>query len=205
MIVGVTPRGSATTEKEETMKKRTDAAPAPADVESAVTGKVTRKRLLRGGGAAVAGAVLAGSVAAASAKAATAKKVTYDIGPDLATLKSTWAPESGDPWPTGPFYVEGSIYKKGTLGSFGQAPFGAPPLGTFRSRGWIIDPKTFNAVVNESYELSGAGDIQTQGRQGTGTRTALGGTGRFVNVRPTAGVQIINPTNLAFRITFTYS
>jgi hypothetical protein len=64
------------------------------------------------------------------------------------------------------------------------------------------DPGSGSFYVDE---ISGSGDIQTQGRQGTGTQTALGGTGRFANVRPTAGVQVRNARFVAFRITFTYS
>jgi hypothetical protein len=156
-------------------------------------------------------AALAGSLAAAlvvvvlvtgvPAAATKASTLTLDVAPDVATFDAVRSPAPGAPFPTGPFYIEGKIYPKGTLRADGTAPPAAHSIGTFRCWGWIFDGKTFGAAVDQRYELAN-GSISTQGVEGTPVRNVTGGSGAYNRARGQGDVQVINPQNFSFRITF---
>jgi hypothetical protein len=127
--------------------------------------------------------------------------LTLDVVPDLSTSDAVRSPAPGEPYPTGPFYIEGKIYPIGTLRADGPAPPGAHSIGTFRCWGWIFDGTTFGAAVNQRYELA-EGSISTQGVEGTPLRNVTGGSGAYKRARGEGTVQLINPQNASFRITF---
>jgi hypothetical protein len=151
-------------------------------------------------GSLVAVLVLAGAVAGAPA-ASKARTLTVEVPPDFSTFDAVRSPAPGEPFPTGPFYIEGNIYAEGTLRSDGTAPPGAHSIGTFRCWGWIFDGNTFGAAVNQRYELA-QGAISTQGVEGTAVRDVTGGSGAYRAARGEGRVLAINPQNASFRITF---
>jgi hypothetical protein len=55
--------------------------------------------------------------------------------------------------------------------------------------------------VNQRYELA-QGSISTQGVEGTTVRDVTGGSGAYMRARGEGDVQVINPHNFSFRITF---
>jgi hypothetical protein len=148
-------------------------------------------------------AVLALVVVYAGAPGAATKgsTLTLDVAPDLSTFDAVRPPAPGELFPTGPFYIEGKIYAKGTLRTDGTAPPGAHSIGTFRCWGWIFDGKTFGAAVDQRYELA-PGSISTQGVEGTPVRNVTGGSGAYKKARGEGHVRVINPQNFSFRITF---
>jgi hypothetical protein len=176
-------------------------APAGQPLGSAEPEELSRSGLIGKGGLALAGALLVGGAAAESAAAAT--KLVYEVAPNVETIGRVNAPAPGEPFPTGPFFIDGGIFRKGTISQFGFLPAGAPPLGTYRAWGWLFDGKAFGAVMHEIYLITGRGEIHAQGHWGTSVRLVLGGTGRLTKVRRTAGAQLINPANQSFRVTFT--
>lgn len=165
-------------------------------------GTLSRREVLRqgaGAGGALA-AVLAGQAVTAS-PASAATKFTCEVAPDLSTFDPVRTPAGADPFPTGPFYVQGSIYEDGTLNADGTVPPSAVPEGPFRCWGWIFDGATGAAVVSQSFEFAGAGDLQVQGLE-DGKRAVTGGTGDFKSARGSVKVTFINPANLSFCATF---
>jgi hypothetical protein len=124
-----------------------------------------------------------------------------DVLPDIATFDSVRELTMGDTLPTGPFYIQGSIYPGESLGPDGVLvdPL-TEAIGTFRSWGWIVDGVTGLAVVHQSFELEG-GSLQIQGLEDE-KRAIIGGTDRFRNVRGEVKVAPINPANLSFRAQF---
>jgi hypothetical protein len=60
---------------------------------------------------------------------------------------------------------------------------------------------TGSAVVSQTYELDGRGEIQVQGREDE-NRAVTGGTGAFNNVRGEADFEFIDPNSPSFRGTF---
>jgi hypothetical protein len=140
-------------------------------------------------------------VFAGAPAAAKARTLTLEVTPDFSTFSAVRSPAPGEPFPTGPFYIEGKIYAEGTLLADGTAPPGANSIGTFRCWGWIFDGNTFGAAVNQRYELE-QGSISTQGVEGTAVRDVTGGSGAYAAARGEGQVQAINPQNASFRISF---
>jgi hypothetical protein len=162
---------------------------------------MTRTRLAALAVSLAAALVLVVVAAGAPTAAPRAHTLTLEVAPDLSTFDALRSPAPGEPFPTGQFYIEGPIYAAGTLRPDGQAPPGADRIGTFRCWGWIFDGKTFGAAVNQRYELA-EGSISTQGVEGTPVRNVTGGSGAYKRARGEGRVQVINPLNFSFRITF---
>ena len=162
---------------------------------------MTKSRLAALAGSLAAALVLVALLAGAPAAETKAGTLTLDVAPDLSTFDAVRSPAPGTPFPTGPFYIEGKIYAEGTLRADGTAPPGAHSIGTFRCWGWIFDGATFGAAVNQRYELA-EGSISTQGVEGTPVRNVTGGSGAYTRARGEGVVQVINPQNASFRITF---
>jgi hypothetical protein len=162
---------------------------------------MTKNRLTALAGPLAAALALVVLVAGAPAAATEAHTLRLDVAPDLATFDALRSPAPGEPFPTGPFYIEGKIYAEGTLRADGTAPPSAHSVGTFRCWGWIFDGTTFGAAVNQRYELA-EGSISTQGVEGTPERNVTGGSGAYKRARGEGEVQVINPKNFSFRITF---
>jgi hypothetical protein len=162
---------------------------------------MTKKRLAALVGALAAALVLVVLLVGAPAAATKASTLKLDVAPDLSTFDAVGSPAPGEPFPTGPFYIEGKIYAEGTLRADGTAPPGAQSIGSFRCWGWIFDGKTFGAAVNQRYELA-QGSISTQGVEGTLVRNVTGGSGAYKRARGVGHVRAINPQNFSFQITF---
>ncbi|MGH3040297.1 MAG: hypothetical protein ACRDNG_00890 [Gaiellaceae bacterium] len=163
---------------------------------------MAKTRLLALVGSLVAVLVLVLVVVVAGAPAASkARTLTLEVTPDFSTFGAVKSPAPGEPFPTGPFYIEGKIYAQGTLRADGTVP-GARSIGTFRCWGWIFDGSNFGAAVNQRYELA-QGSISTQGVEGTAVRDVTGGSGVYRAARGEGQVLAINPQNASFRITFT--
>jgi hypothetical protein len=126
--------------------------------------------------------------------------LVLEVATDLSTFDAVRTPAGGDPFPTGPFYVQGPIFPEGTLDADGD-PGGATSIGTFRCWGWIFDGSTALGAVSQAYEIDGRGRIQVQGLE-DGTRAVTGGTGQFRNVRGEGSFEGINPENFSFRASF---
>ena len=167
---------------------------------------VSRRGLLGKSGAAVAGAALAAGLTAGAADARSQKTRTrtYEVAPDMNSFVAAVPGKApNDPYPTGPFYMHGPIYKKGGVSAFGVPLPLANPVGTYRIWGWIYDPRNFFAAANQTFEIGGEGEIHTQGYQGGARLGVIGGTGPYKDVRGEGVIAPINPLNLSFRITFT--
>jgi hypothetical protein len=162
---------------------------------------MTKNRVAALASSLAAALVLVVLVAGVPAAATKASPLTLDVAPDLSTFDAVRSPAAGEPFPTGPFYIEGNIYAQGTLRADGTAPPGAHSIGMFRCWGWIFDGKAFGAAVNQRYELAN-GSISTQGVEGTPVRNVTGGSGAYNRARGQGDVQAINPRNFSFRITF---
>jgi hypothetical protein len=162
---------------------------------------MTKNRLAALAGSLAAALALVVLVAGAPAAGTNSSTLTLDVAPDLSTFDALRSPAPGEPFPTGPFYIEGKLYAEGTLRADGTAPPGAHSIGAFRCWGWIFDGKTFGAAVNQRYELT-QGSISTQGVEGTPVRNVTGGSGAYKKARGEGAVQVINPQNFSFRITF---
>lgn len=158
---------------------------------------------LSAGGTAGLTALFVGPKLAPGASPASAAngRLRIDVAGDLSTFDAVRAPAGGDPFPTGPFYVEGPIFPGGTLNPDGTIPGGASSIGLFRCWGWLFNGATGTGVVSQSYELDGRGDIQVQGVE-DGNRAVTGGTGDFRGVRGEGFASPINPAVLAFGMAF---
>jgi len=125
-----------------------------------------------------------------------------EVAPDLATFSATREVAEGENFPTGPFYIEGSLYPIGTLNADGTVPADAEAIGTYRCWGWIVEGVSGAAVVNQSYELDDSGSILVNGYEATEFRIVTGGTGDFVGARGIGTTTAINAENLTFSIAF---
>jgi hypothetical protein len=162
---------------------------------------MTKNRLAALAGSLAAALALVVLVAGSPAAATEGGTLTLDVAPDLSTFDAVRSPAPGEPFPTGPFYIQGKIYAEGTLRADGTAPPGARSIGTFRCWGWIFDGTTFGAAVNQRYELA-HGSISTQGVEGTPVRNIIGGSGAYMRARGEGDVRVINPQNFSFQIAF---
>lgn len=162
--------------------------------------QVSRRRLLglgAAGGTAALAAVIVGKGSGSSPAQARGGPLTLEVAPDLSSFDAMRSVAPGDAAPTGPFYVQGSIYPAGTLDPTGD-PGGADAIGTFRCWGWIFDGATGLGAVSQAYELEGRGEIQVQGVEDD-NRAVVGGTGEFNGARGEGDFDLINPANLSFR------
>jgi hypothetical protein len=132
---------------------------------------------------------LAGGTTTRSATAFRSDRVQHHLTLELlvnpTTIDAVRQPPPGSPPPpSGPFYFSGSIYPPGSLDAKGTPKPGATAIGTFRTWGWIFDPKTVSAVLNQSLELTDRGTIQLQGSAiGATPRAIVGGTDQFRGVQ----------------------
>jgi hypothetical protein len=153
-----------------------------------------------GGGAA---SILTGAVVAGLPKGlARAQAASLSVEVAITALDTVREAADGNPFPTGPFYVQGALYEEGTLSEEGIAPDGAASIGTFRCWGWLFDGQSFGAAVSQAYELDGRGIIYTHGREGLPNRAITGGLDEFENARGTVNAEFINPANFSFRAAF---
>lgn len=194
------------------MDRSGEEAPVEGVQENGNSPSVSRRGLLSQGGPALAGALLLGGVAAEAAPAKRGKgrgkgrgkkggKLTLEVAPNLSSFDAVRSAAPGKKFPTGPFYIEGTIYPGGSLNVPAGTPKpGAQAIGTFRCWGWIFNPDTGAAVVAQAFELA-KGEIQVQGLEDD-RRPVTGGSGKYRNVRGEGKVQVINADNLAFRIGF---
>jgi hypothetical protein len=167
---------------------------------------IGRRRLLSwavGGGAALAGIILGEGVTADVAETSGEGALTFEVAPDLSTFDAMREPAGEDPFPTGPFHLQGRIFPQGTLNPDGTIPEGATSIGIFRCWGWIFDGSTGTAVVSQAFDIDGRGEIQVQGVEDL-SRAVIGGTGEFSNVRGEGNFEFINPDNFSFRVTFRF-
>lgn len=135
-----------------------------------------------------------------------AASLTVDVAPDTATFDTMREPVGDAPMPTGPFYIQGPIFPKGTLNPDGSIPEGASPIGLFHCWGWIFDGNAGEAVVSQLFAIDGRGEVQVQGREVSDVNRAItGGTGEFNGRRGVAHYKYLNlPDSFSFRVTFAF-
>lgn len=126
---------------------------------------------------------------------------SFEVVPDLTTLDFVRELVPGETFPTGPFYVSGTIYRKGGLDAMGNVLPSAKEVGTFREWGWIYDAMTGDAVVNQSFEFS-SGHLQLSGSKGAPKLGVTGGSYQFQNARGQGVYTVINPDNFTFGVSF---
>jgi len=168
---------------------------------------VTRRGLLGKGGTAMAGAALAAGLTAGAAGAqsqVTKKRTrTYEIAPDVNSLVFVFGKDVTGPYSTGPFYLEGALYKKGAVSAIGLPIPQAARAGTWRCWGWVYDPRSLFAVSHQWFQVDGEGDIHALGQFNGGRLAVAGGTGLYLDARGEGAVQGISPSNFSFRVIFT--
>ncbi len=98
-----------------------------------------------------------------SSSPAAAKSLAVDVAPNLDTFDAMREAVEGAMSPTGPFYIEGQIFDKGTLNPDGSIPEGATAIGTFYCWGWTYDGVAGNAVVSQIFAIDGRGEVHVQG------------------------------------------
>jgi hypothetical protein len=126
---------------------------------------------------------------------------TFEVLPDMTTLDFVREVAMGETFPTGPFYISGSIYRNNSLDPMGNPNPGAQSIGTFREWGWIHDGVTGDAVVNQSFEFS-SGQLQVAGSRPSERLGVTGGSQQFFNVRGQGIYTVINAENFSFRVQF---
>lgn len=133
-----------------------------------------------------------------------ASSLTVDVAPDEATFDAMREPVGDAPFPTGPFYIQGPIFPKGTLNPDGSIPEGATPIGLFHCWGWFFDGNAGEGVVSQLFAINGRGEVQVQGREVSDINRAItGGTAEFIGVRGVAHFKYLNlPDSFSFRVTF---
>ncbi len=163
---------------------------------------VNRRNFLgiMGGGAAT--ALVGAAVAGLPNGAARAQDAALSVEVAITSLDTVRDAADGDPFPTGPFYVQGDLYEEATLNEEGVVPDGAVSIGTFRCWGWLFDGQNFGAAVSQAYELDGRGIIYTHGREGLPNRAITGGLEEFADARGTVVAEFINLANFSFRAAF---
>ncbi len=132
-----------------------------------------------------------------------AKSLTVDVAPNLDTFDTMReAPEGAEP--TGPFYIEGQIFDKGTLNPDGSIPEGATAIGTFYCWGWTYDGVASKGVVSQIFAIDGRGEVHAQGLETFDlNRAIIGGTAEFVGARGAAHYKYHNlPDSFSFSVTF---
>jgi hypothetical protein len=136
--------------------------------------------------------------------AVAARSLTVDVAPDLATFDAMREPVGGAAMPTGPFYIQGSIFPKGTLNPDGSTPAGATPIGLFYCWGWTFDGNAGESVVSQVFAINGRGEVHVQGIEVSDINRAItGGTAEFIGARGAAHYKYFNlPDSFSFRITF---
>lgn len=173
--------------------------------------KVTRRKMLgtaAGGGVALATLILGPAAAQAATLSAQkrgrrkGKFLVVEVVPDFTTLDFIREVAPGDTFPTGPFFVQGSIYRDGSVDNMGEAG-DSTPIGTYKAWGWISDGMTGEACLAQSFDYNNNGMVQLQGPQ-TEWRAVTGGTDRFRNVRGEARFEDINVENMSFRAYFKF-
>ncbi len=92
-----------------------------------------------------------------SSSPAVAKSLAVDVAPNLDTFDAMREAAEGAMSPTGPFYIEGQIFDKGTQNPDGSIPEGATAIGTFYWWGWTYDGVAGNAVVSQIFAIDGRG------------------------------------------------
>ncbi len=112
------------------------------------------------------GSYFFGSIAVAEAQ----ETLVVRVVADLATFDS--APGSGG---------GRAFYVRGQLCPGAVATACTTPIGIFHC--WGFNAGGGFSVVNQEYDLFGQGKLMVQGREDTGPRAVVGGTGRFMNVR----------------------
>ncbi len=146
--------------------------------------------------------VIAALVMASSPVAA--KSLTVDAAPTLDTFDAMREAAEGAMMPTGPFYIEGQIFDKGTLNADGSIPEGATAIGTFYCWGWTYDGVAGKGVVSQIFAIDGRGEIHAQGIETFDLNRAItGGTAEFVGARGAAHYKYHNlPASFSFSVTF---
>ncbi len=139
-----------------------------------------------------------------SSSVVAAPSLTVDVAPDKATFDAIREPAGDAPMPTGPFYIQGPIFPKGTLNSDGSIPEGATPIGTFHCWGWIYDGEAGKGAVSQIFAIDGRGEVNVQGLEIFDlNRAVTGGTGEFIGARGVAHYEYLNlPDSFSFRVTF---
>ncbi len=136
--------------------------------------------------------------------AVAAPSLAVDVAPDLDTFDAMREAAEGAMMPTGPFYIRGQIFDKGTLNPDGSIPEGATAIGTFHCWGWTYDGGAGNAVVSQIFAIEGRGEVHAQGLESFDLNRAItGGTAEFTGARGTAHYKYHNlPDSFSFSVTF---
>jgi len=147
---------------------------------------------------------LLAAAAIMASSAVAAPSLTVDVAPDMATFDAMREAVDGAAMPTGPFYIQGPIFPKGTLNPDGSIPAGATPIGLFHCWGWTFDGKAGEAVVTQLFSINGRGEVHVQGIEVSDINRAItGGTAEFIGARGAAHYRYLNlPDSFSFRITF---
>jgi hypothetical protein len=135
-----------------------------------------------------------------------AKSLAVDVAPNLDTFDATREAAEGAMMPTGPFYIEGQIFDKGTLNPDGSIPAGATAIGTFYCWGWTYDGVAGKGVVSQIFAIDGRGEVHAQGLETFDLNRAItGGTAEFAGARGTAHYRYHNlPDSFSFGLTFDF-
>ncbi len=136
-----------------------------------------------------------------SSSPAAASSLTVDVAPNLDTFDAMREAAEGAE-PTGPFYIEGQIFDKGTLNPDGSIPEGATAIGTFYCWGWTYDGVAGKGAVSQIFAIDGRGEVHAQGLETFDLNRAItGGTGEFNGARGVGHYHNL-PDSFSFRITF---
>ncbi len=143
---------------------------------------------------------------AMSSSPAAASSLTVDVAPDLETFDAMREPAEGAIMPTGPFYIQGQIFHKGTLNADGSIPEGATAIGTFHCWGWTYDGVAGKGVVSQIFAIDGRGEVHIQGLETFDlNRVITGGNAEFVGARGVAHYKYHNlPDSFSFGVTFSF-
>ncbi len=120
--------------------------------------------------------IFLGSITVAEAQ----ETLVVRVVADLATFDS--APGSGG---------GRAFYVRGQLCPGAVATACTTPIGIFHC--WGFNAGGGFSVVNQEYDLFGQGKLMVQGREDTGPRAVVGGTGRFMNVRGQGTITVPLP------------
>ncbi len=133
-----------------------------------------------------------------------ARSLTVDVGPNLDSFEAMREDAEGAMMPTGPFYIGGQIFDKGTLNPDGSIPEGATAIGTFYCWGWTYDGVVGKGVVSQIFAIDGRGEVHVQGLETFDLNRAItGGTAEFMGARGAAHYKYHNlPDSFSFSVTF---